>query len=356
MVNAMQKTWNILVLGVGGNAAQGILKALNLTDIPHRVIGACVSPLAYGLYTTERSYISPYYNDPIFLDWLIDLCKMESIDVILTGVEPVLMVLAQNRDTIKEKGGAICIVSSVAALSIAQDKLRTSEWFSENHFPFPRYALASDAVAVKKLVNQCGLSLIGKPRYGRGGAGIFLIKDEPTLQYVLNQKDYLLQEYIGAPDMELTVGTFCDQNGFIQGSIVMKRELLDGTTYRAIVGDFPEVRIAAERIVTQLKPLGPCNLQFRIRADGTPVCFEINMRFSGTTPLRARFGFNEVKAALAHFILRQPIHLPKITQGIALRYWNEIYIHTEAYQSLLSQGKLTHPNHYGVLVENYGGL
>jgi len=137
----------------------------------------------------------------------------------------------------------------------------------------------------------------------------------------------------------------------------MKRELLEGTTYRAIVGEFPEVKQAAESIITQLKPLGPCNLQFRIRQDGVPICFEMNMRFSGTTPIRARFGFNEVTATLEHYILgRDDFILPQVTTGIALRYWNEIYIEPKAYQEMITKNVLTHPEQFETLVENYGGL
>jgi len=138
----------ILVLGVGGNVGQGILKALNQGAPAYRVIGACISPLAYGLYTTERSYLSPYFNAPHFVDWLIELCQTEKVDVILTGVEPILNVLAEKRAEIKALTGAIAIVSDPATLQIAQDKWLTSQWLEQHHFPFARYALTHDAPAV----------------------------------------------------------------------------------------------------------------------------------------------------------------------------------------------------------------
>ncbi|NOG51580.1 MAG: hypothetical protein HND48_20760 [Chloroflexi bacterium] len=44
----------VLVLGVGGNVSQGILKALALSTLPVRVIGACVGPGVDGAVHLRR--------------------------------------------------------------------------------------------------------------------------------------------------------------------------------------------------------------------------------------------------------------------------------------------------------------
>jgi carbamoyl-phosphate synthase large subunit len=124
---------------------------------------------------------------------------------------------------------------------------------------------------------------------------------------------------------EYTAGCFSSSAGEVQGSIVMRRSLAAGTTVEAELGDFPEPRAEAVRIAEQLRPLGPCNVQLR-EHQGRPVCFEINVRFSGTTPIRAHYGFNEVEAALRQFVLGETAALPAITSGRAVRYWNEVYI------------------------------
>ena len=41
------ETINVLVLGVGGNVSQGILKALAASKLQCRVIGGCVSSLSF---------------------------------------------------------------------------------------------------------------------------------------------------------------------------------------------------------------------------------------------------------------------------------------------------------------------
>ena len=74
-----------------------------------------------------------------------------------------------------------------------------------------------------------------------------------------------------------------------------------------------------------LKPYGSVNFQFRL--DGTQVkVFEINSRFSGTTPLRAHAGFNEVELCLRRVLWDEPIIQPQIEEMIILRHWSETII------------------------------
>lgn len=76
-----------LILGVGGNVSQGIIKAIRKSDLNVKIIGACVSAESLGLYMCDEAYISPYASDQKFIPWLINICNDLSIDIVLTGVE-----------------------------------------------------------------------------------------------------------------------------------------------------------------------------------------------------------------------------------------------------------------------------
>jgi carbamoyl-phosphate synthase large subunit len=345
---------NALVLGVGGNVSQGILKALSISSLNTRVVGACISPLSAGLYTTSKAYICPRADAPEFKDWLFDVCRKETIHVVLSGVEAVLSQVAQLSIDLCQQTGAKSIVSSERCLRVGNDKLLTCQWLKENGLPYPRYAATDDSLALRSLAETVGYPLIAKPRTGKGAVGVLSVRTMRDLEALEGRPDYVVQEYLGSTESEYTAGCLSDRFGVVRGTIVMRRELLHGTTYRAEAGEFPEVRIEAQRIAEKLRPLGPCNMQFRASQRG-PVCFEINVRFSGTTPLRARFGFNEVEWALRHLVLDEPaVDLPVITSGIALRYWNEVYVDLAAYQLLCNQGLLDRPDSYSSKIEDYG--
>jgi carbamoyl-phosphate synthase large subunit len=343
----------VLVLGVGGNVSQGILKALRLGGLDCRVVGACTSAAAMGLYTCDKAFLSPPAADQGFLDWLVGCCRTESVRGILSGVEPVLAVLSRHRDTLLRETGAVAVVSSAEVLGVCGDKLRTSRWLREHGLAAPRSADAGDLAAAAALGREAGYPLIAKPRGGKGSGGVFLVAGEGDLESVRDLGGYLVQEHVGDPGEEYTAATFSDGDGAVRGCIVIRRELQAGTTYRARVEEFPEVRRETLRIAAALRPLGPCNMQFRMRGR-QPVCFEINARFSGTSPMRARFGFNDVEAAVRHLVLGEaPRDLPWIRQGVALRYWNELYLDAGAAESLERQGFLDSPASWG-RIEDYG--
>jgi carbamoyl-phosphate synthase large subunit len=280
----------VLVLGVGGNVSQGILKALALARRELRVVAACVSHLSAGLYTVERAFLSPFAEDPDFLDWLLGVCEEEGVVAVLSGVA------------------------------------------------------SGDREAALRLASEVGFPLVAKPRRGKRARGVIDVDDESDLAYALSRRQYVVQERLPGP--EFTVACFSDRAGAVRGSFVMRRELSEGTTLSAEVGDFPAVREYAERVAERLRPLGPSNVQIRLR-DGEPVCHEINVRFSGTAPIRARLGFNDVEATVLHHALGEDARdLPSITEGVALRYWNEIYVEPAAVRRLEHDRRLDEPRRH----------
>ena len=332
---------NVLVLGVGGNVSQGILKALALSELPTRVVGACVTPRAAGLFGVESAYVSPLASDPSFPGWLLETCARERIHAVLSGVEPVLERLAPLAAELRDATGAVAVVSDADALATGLDKLRTAAWLAERGLNSAPTAGADDDEAVAKLVEAHGFPLLVKPRRGKGSRGVVVVTDAPGLEHARGGGDLIVQEYLGDAESEYTVGCFVDRDGALRGSLAMRRGLGEGTTVWAEAGRFPEVRAEAERVATELRPMGPVNVQLRIH-ERRPTTFEVNVRFSGTTPIRARFGFNDVEAALRHFVLGEdPVDLPDVTAGFAVRYWNEIYAEPTTLAALERDGAVS---------------
>ena len=76
---------------------------------------------------------------------------------------------------------------------------------------------------------------------------------------------------------------------------------------------------------------GPLNIQLRLSEDGVPVPFELNVRFSGTTPMRARFGFCDVEAMLREVLLHQKIdNCFHIRNGSHLQNPNRLHCHEKS--------------------------
>ncbi|MDX6643220.1 MAG: carbamoyl-phosphate synthase large subunit [Solirubrobacteraceae bacterium] len=344
----------VLVLGVGGTVSQAILKALALSPLSTRIVAACVTPYAAGLFGADRAYVSPRADDPGFLQWLDDIVRRDHVHAILSGVEEVLDVLAPEAEAIRDRTGSIAVVAEPSTLAVGRDKLTTCHWLRDRGLPHPRFADSGDTAAVEMLVEACGFPLLAKPRIGKASEGVALLQQPSDLERVRGLGGVVVQEYLGTPEEEFTAGCVCDADGSLRATIVMRRQLRFGTTVQAEVGEYPDVRTVAERVVSELSPAGPCNVQLRLR-DGEPVPFELNVRFSGTASARARLGFNEVDAVLRNLVLGEPVpDLSAVTKRVMLRYWNEVYVPRSAIDELERTGELAQPDVREIVVEDWG--
>ena len=346
---------NVLVLGVGGNVSQGIIKAINYSNIECNIIGACISSESIGLYFCNKAYISPYANSNEFIPWLIDVCNKESIDIILTGVEENIIAMAFNKDIIKNNTKAKFISSTYEKLMIGQDKLLTSKWLEENDCNYPQYCESKNKDKAMQIANELGFPLIAKPRKGKGSFGLKKIENLDDLLKVTKLDDYLIQEYIGDDMSEYTVGCYCDKYGILQKSIIMHRILHNGTTYRANVVNNDIIKHEVENICSKFKPIGPLNIQLRLDRLGRPVCFELNVRFSGTTPMRAHFGYNDVEAMIKEYVLNQDItNNFNIINGTACRFTDEVYIFDDALVRMKTDCYIDDLSKYNISVDTLG--
>ncbi len=257
------KETNILILGVGGNVSQGIITAVRHSSIPHRIIGACISPESLGLYMCDTAYVSPYAQDPHFVDWVANLCMNESVDIVFTGVEEIITALETNRAAFESKTKAIFVSSTLDDLKIGGDKLLTSEWLKANGFNYPKYASNANSEEIERLIEQCGYPLIAKPRKGKGSSGIFKINSREDIAQ-LPDMDYCVQEYLGDEKKEYTAACYIDKDGVQQEMIIMRRDLKYGTTFLAEIVDNSIIREECIKICAAFKPKGPLNIQLRI--------------------------------------------------------------------------------------------
>jgi carbamoyl-phosphate synthase large subunit len=104
-----------------------------------------------------------------------------------------------------------------------------------------------------------------------------------------------------------------------------------------VVTNIKEARTISEELTSKLGSTGPLNVQLFI-TQGKPVIFEINPRFSGTTPIRSAVGFREVDATLRSFLFGEENQLRFRSNVIVIRYLDEIYASSSALDELQKEG------------------
>lgn len=338
-MESQKRKIKVLVLGAGGNVSQGIIKALKNSQLDIELIGACISSESTGLYMCDKAYISPYANDEVFLDWLIELCNREKVDIVLTGVEENICAIEEQIQKFRECTNSVFIASDYNKLMVGQDKFQTCEWLKANGCNYPRYCRLENDKEVEKLIDEVGFPLIAKPCVGKSSMGVYLLNSLEDLAEIRGKEAYVLEECVGNSEQEYTVGCYCNRNGILQDIIIMRRKVKNGSTVWAEVVEHEKIYQEAVKICKAFLPKGPLNVQMRLNGNGEPVCFELNVRFSGTTPMRAHFGYRDVEAMIREYVLGEAIDTCfQIKKGEVFRYENEMYIECGASHVLHEKG------------------
>lgn len=312
----------VFVTGAGALLGQGIIKSLRLADANYQIVAADPDPRSVGLYWADMAYLVPLAKDPTYVEKVCKILDKERPDAVLVGTDVELLIFAQHKSEFESKYNTHVIVSSAEVIKIAEDKWLTYQFLSSNGFPCPRSALPE---GVNDLLNNRDFPLIVKPRSGARSIGLHKVNNTQELeQAIAITEEPIIQEEVYTSDQEYTSGiTMID--GKIKAIVTMRRDLRDGNTYRAYIEPQSSFNPFLSEVAKKLNGFGPLNFQFR--TDGNvPKIFEINARFSGTTPFRAFAGYNEVDVILRHIVNGDEIPEVHLKPWIVLRYWNEILI------------------------------
>jgi carbamoyl-phosphate synthase large subunit len=311
----------ILVTGAGALLGQGIIRSLRSSSLAAQIVAVDPSPLAAGLYWADAAHLVPLASSRNYLPALRAVLDRERPDAVLIGTDAELTVLAACRDELEAEYQTHVVVSNPRVVAIADDKWLTNLFLKAHGFDYPRSCLPGGE---ESLIEEVGFPLVVKPRRGARSIGLNLVHDRAALKTTLAAvPNAIVQECVGTADVEFTAGTLSFAKECI--SIVMRRELRDGNTYRAFAEEYAELNQTVRAMANALQPIGPANFQFRLEGGHVKV-FEINARFSGTTPLRDHAGFNEVEMTLRHVLLGEALSQPIIRPVVILRHWSETVV------------------------------
>ena len=325
----------VLVTGAGGGVGQGIIKALKLiSDLEIKIISADMSALATGLYSADVAYTIPAVSSQKYLNRLTDIFVHEKVQYYFPGTDVELRFCAENAQDFLQDYGVHVVVSPLSVIEIADDKYKTYEYLKNHNFSFPETTLGDD-VDIEKI----DFPVVVKPRVGCRSIGVSVVQNSGELQTrLLNESDLIVQEYIGPNNLEFTC-TCVVINNTASEVLILRRDLRSGDTYRAEPIISQTISEYISKLSLALKIKGSCNFQLRLDSKGIPKLFEINSRFSGTTPFCAQLGFNPVEYYLKNIIgINYEYEID--FNSYVLRHWSEIIVKKEIINELDSKGKI----------------
>lgn len=328
----------ILVTAIGGGGhGEQILKALRLAKGNcYHIVGADSQPNCPQFDLVDEQVVLPLAIDPTYMDTLLDVCNRFQIKALFHGCEPELKKFAVERDRITQQG-IFLPINPTKLIDLCMNKEKTNSRLAALGFEPPKFVRVSSRDELKKID---WFPVVVKPSVGGGGSANVYIAQNTT--ELLGLADYLgleaiadnflIQEYVGTPDGEYTVGVLHDMNGEYLNSIAVRRLLSGQLNIRmsvpnrtgrselgsklmissgvshGYVGRFSEVTEQCKEIAGAIGAKGPINIQCRL-VNGKVKVFEINPRFSGTTSIRAMVGYNEPDVLLRKHLFGESIQI-----------------------------------------------
>ena len=324
----------VLITGIGGNIGQGVLKALRASGKAFYVVGIDMEALSAGFSLVDRYYQTPRTGDAAFYNVFEAIAREEALEAVYVCSPSELEFFAGHKAELEDELGLSIFVNPPEVVSIGSDKLKTAEFLRDAGFAFPATVISSDAEGLERLIEQHGFPLIAKPRAGFSSRNVFLVNSPTEIQAAaVLVPDLIVQQYLPDLQSEYTAAMLSGADKKVRALIILRRDLLQGTTYRTELIEDESLNDQVVRIVEALGAIGPCNLQFRV-IDGTAYVFEINPRFSGTSGIRYLYGFNDCEMIFDLLHLKNEVEQPKLRKAVVLRYWNEIAIPDISFQDL----------------------
>lgn len=307
---------NVLVTAVGGELGISVLKALSIAELNLNLYGSDIfRDVAGDQWCKERFKVPVAHDKDVYLDAIRTIVETHRIDVIIPTADAEFPIYASlESDELKCK----VLVQPEDEWNRFADKWKAYLWFAEHGIGTPTTRLPAD-IQFRDLFYP----VIVKPRFGGGSRYIVMAEDKKELKEALKTVPQpIVQNLILPNDQEYTAGVFRWNDNTVD-VIVMRRELKFGMTNKAWTVDRQDLEAFCRDTILKTNLWGSNNIQFRVDNEG-PKVLEINHRFSGTTGIRANFGFND-----AEMWIRDALGLPKlkpeIRPGKVLRYMEEIY-------------------------------
>lgn len=352
------KQTTVMVTGVGGGGhGEQILKALRMAETDYRIVAGDMSPHSKGLHEADEAYVLPPASDAAYVPALLKVCESRGVRALFHGSEPELKVMSAAREEIRARG-IFLPINPASVIDLCMDKAKTCDFLKASGFHVSDYRRVR---GVEDLEGFDTLPAVLKPSVGGGGsANIFLAQTRQELlcfgQHMLSlYPEFIVQEYVGGPDTEYTVGVLVSMDGELINSIAVKRDIMTSLSNRikvpnrtgrdelgpvlalssgvsqGLIGRFPEVTGPCERIAEALGCRGAINIQCRF-VGGKVYVFEVNPRFSGTTSLRALVGYNEPDVLIRRHLLGETVapHFP-YRSGLVTRGLSEVLMEHRDY-------------------------
>jgi carbamoyl-phosphate synthase large subunit len=318
---------NILLSSAGRRVelAQAFQAEISVRGLSIRLLSTDLNPkLSAVSEFVDLAVKSPRVTDAGYVDFLLDLCKTQSIGLVVPTIDTELLLLAQHREAFAAEGIQL-VISDASLVSACRDKRVTAGLFAELGIDSPEIYNRDDRAAIP-------FPCFVKPYDGSRSIGARVLPDSNALDdALLANPKMMFMALVDGTHIEFTVDAYFDRSGQLSCLVPRQRievrdgEISKGATRRHAVYDYLLPKLKA------LKGARGC-ITLQLFADvqtGQFAAIEINPRFGGGFPLSYSAGANYPGWLIDEYLLGKQVPFFDGWEAdlLMLRYDAKVLVH-----------------------------
>lgn len=291
-----------------------------------RVVAADASPYAPALYEADAHYLVPRISSSDYKMKILEICKNEKIDGVLSLIDPELSLLALGAEEFESVGTKV-IGSPTEQCRMALDKWSTYDFLTNHGYKTQRTYRECDIFFADVVKGAVRFPVFVKPRHGSASISICKVNDPETLKLLMDRNPGLIiQEYMDC--REIGADCYIDMISGECVSIFTREKLVmrAGETDKGVSIKDPELFALIERFVLEAGFRGPVDIDLFER-DGIYYISEVNPRFGGGYPHAYECGADHMKLIANNLEGKaNPRNIGNYEEGLVMMKYNEISI------------------------------
>lgn len=315
---------NILILSCGtrNKIIQYFRKTVNRLD--GKVVAADCSELASALYDADQYYILPKIDADGYMDIILDICRKEKINGILSLIDPELSLLAKHYMEFQAIG-TMLIGSSYSLCEMSLDKYQMYKWLITHGYNCAKSYM--DRAQFFRAVNagEIDYPVFVKPVRGSASISITKAGDNETVKLLMDHENGLMvQEYLDG--QEIGADVYIDMISREVVSIFTKQKIKmrAGETDKAVSFKNDKLFCYIARFVKEAGYRGQIDIDIFDR-NGEYYISEVNPRFGGGYPHAYECGCNHIELIVENLLGRvNEKRIGNYESGVYMMKYNEI--------------------------------
>lgn len=273
---------NILILSAG--TRNKIVQSFRDT-LGHEgcIIATDCSNIAPAIYDADKFFIVPRITEPGYLDVILEICKKEKVDGVLSLIDPELSFLAKHTEEFKTVGTTV-IGSSYELCEMSLDKMQMYEWLVAHQYRCAKSYVDKEMFYADVDAGKITYPVFVKPKCGSASIAISKAYDSDTVELLFSHNEGLMiQEFLNG--QEIGADVYIDM---ITGEVVSiftkkKLKMRAGETDKAVSFKDEKLFALIERFASEAGYCGQIDIDV-FEVDGEYYISEVNPRFGGGYP------------------------------------------------------------------------